>query len=180
MLHFLSSEAKCKSFSPLKIVFSGERKIGFSSLGLLWYFAAQTEYVQAAVGLGFAAMWLRQVKNRVLKCTRKLCHPLVLLFCKNNLRRLLLEQWTPDSLCHVPQGYCSAMRHPAPRGGLEAGCAMPAFTAAPSIPVLPIRAYKCRICVVIPADRENKAQKRPLEIELRRTKGLPIFKHLSY
>lgn len=72
------------------------------------------------------------------------------------------------------------MRHPAPRGGLEAGCAMPAFTAAPSIPVLPIRAYKCRICVVIPADRENKAQKRPLEIELRRTKGLPIFKHLSY
>lgn len=92
MLHFLSSEAKCKSFSPLKIVFSGERKIGFSSLGLLWYFAAQTEYVQAAVGLGFAAMWLRQVKNRVLKCTRKLCHPLVLLFCKNNLRRLLLEQ----------------------------------------------------------------------------------------
>lgn len=97
MLHFLSSEAKCKSFSPLKIVFSGERKIGFFSLELLWYFAAQTEYVQEAVGLGFAAMWLHQVKNRVLisSARESSVTPLVLLFCKNNcsyLRRLLLKQ----------------------------------------------------------------------------------------
>lgn len=104
-----------------------------------------------------------------LKCTRKLCHPLGPLVLQKQLQ--------------LPQKAASEA------GGLLIHCTtslmgitVPWDTQLPeevwrlAVQCLPLRlylqfqfgiqtpiwAYKYRICVIIPADRENKVQKRPL------------------
>lgn len=79
MLGLLSPEMICRSFLPLKIIFSGEKKNPtlVSSLELLWYLLLR---VCARSGLGFVELWLGQVKTMFASQLHEkvLCHLLSL------------------------------------------------------------------------------------------------------
>lgn len=71
-----------------------KKKQLFSSLGLLWYFAAQTKYVQEVVLILLRCGFVESELHFHLKCRRELSH-LGPLLCKNNcsyLTRLPGEQ----------------------------------------------------------------------------------------
>lgn len=104
-----------------------------NSLELLWYFAAQK--VHARRGLRFAEAWLHQDKPMFSSAWQRSRSLLGSLFCKKTTaaisERCLWSGRTPDAPHHTPQGYSNAMRHLAPKDGLEPGRGTPVFTVAP-------------------------------------------------
>lgn len=118
MLDLLSSEAICKSFLPLKIIFSGGGVILFSSLessslgAAVAFCCYKQEVVLVLLRHGF-------VKSRPcfpLKCTRKLSVTSWISVVQKTTAATsegcLWSRRTPDALHDVPQAYPNTVGHP--------------------------------------------------------------------
>lgn len=135
MLHFLSSQAICKSFLPSKIIFSRERKKKkkqqlFSLLRAAVVFCCSNK-VCARSGLDFAEMWLCRVRTAFPPQVQKRTVTSRTSALQKQLQLPHKAAWGTGGLLIHRTAPLKLTVMPWDIQRLKAGCAMPVFTAAP-------------------------------------------------